>query len=267
MLSKLALWLHGKVLAAVLAAAVVIGGGTAVAFAASSGSLLNPHAAATTTASSHDGSSDDNDGGATKTPTADNENDDQHERSGTVSNISADSFTLTPAKGTPLTVTVSAQTQFYGDLKGLSGLKSGDHVEVEGTLQSNGAFAASDVERGNDADANDDDSSGSDGTHQGTQYIHGTVVSVGNGSFVITVSGSEEDGSSNGSVHAGAHLTITVSSVTTFKNLSGLGALKAGDQVEVTGALQADGTFAATSVASSSWDGTAGGGSGGMSGD
>jgi uncharacterized protein YdeI (BOF family) len=239
MLAKLATVLHGKLLAVSIAAVVIIGGGTALAVTARSSALPGSHGAEAPTTTAH-------------TDANDEHSDDQHELHGTVSTISSDSFVLKPTTGAPVTVTISSHTQFHDGLTGLSGLKAGDAVEVDGTLQSDGTFAATDVgASGNDE--NDADDTG----YQGAKDLHGTVASIGANSFVLTVSGDSRDGDHSG--HVGAKVTVTISTTTTFKNLSGLGALKVGEQVEVKGTLQAGGTLAASSVVATSQGNTSGG--------
>jgi hypothetical protein len=228
MLTKVALMLHGKLMAVAVAGVLVIGGGTAVAVAAATGALPTFHGANVAQASSM------------KTP-----GDDGHENEihGVASDIATASFTLTPVKGQPLTVTVSTHTVLH-NLKNLTDLKDGDQVEVKGALMSNGTFAASDIEASHgDGDGVDDGGAGSD---QGAEDVHGTVVSVGSDSFVITVVGGDDGDSS--AAQGGAHLTVTVTPATKFNNLSGLGALKIGDTVTVSGAVQGSDRLVATAV-------------------
>jgi hypothetical protein len=145
---------------------------------------------------------------------------------------------LKPSTGAAVTVTVSSHTHFDDGVQGLSGLKAGEAVEVEGTKQADGTFAASAVETsGNDEHEADD---------PGAKDLHGTVASIATHSFVLTISGATDEGSTSG--HSGTTVTVTIATTTTFKNLSGLGALKVGESVEVQGMLQADGTLAASSV-------------------
>jgi len=64
---------------------------------------------------------------------------------GTV-NAGAGTFTLKPQSGSAITVHVSTQTKFDGSVHNLAGLKSGMHVQVQGTTQSDGSIAAAQVE-------------------------------------------------------------------------------------------------------------------------
>ena len=240
MRAKLAVVLHGKLLAISIAGVVIIGGVTAVAVAARSGALPVSHGAESPTTTAHTDANDDH---------SDDHSDDQHELHGAVSTINSDSFVLKPTTGAPVTVTISSHTQFHDGLTGLSGLKAGDAVEVDGTLQSDGTFAATDVE----ASSNDEN----DADEQGAKDLHGTVASIGANSFVLTISGESDDGDHSG--HVGAKVTVTISSTTTFRNLRGLSALKVGEQVAVKGTLQADGTLAASSVEAAPQGNTSGG--------
>lgn len=72
--------------------------------------------------------------------------DQQHVITGSITVVSADSFTVTAVGGSTVTVTVSASTQFQGVARDLSALKTGMHVMVEGTMQNPGAFSATRVE-------------------------------------------------------------------------------------------------------------------------
>ena len=65
---------------------------------------------------------------------------------GSIAGIGTGSFTVSIARGSSVTVTVSASTQFQGVAHNLSALKAGMHVTVEGTMQKPGAFSATRVE-------------------------------------------------------------------------------------------------------------------------
>jgi hypothetical protein len=62
--------------------------------------------------------------------------------------------------GSTKTVTVSNRTAFDDESSGLSGLKVGDHVEVEGVAQPDGTFAARYVELSDHERDQGDDHSG-----------------------------------------------------------------------------------------------------------
>ena len=58
--------------------------------------------------------------------------------------VSAGTFTMTTSSGT-LTVVVTGSTQFSGDAKSLSALRSGAPAEVHGVVQANGSLQATEV--------------------------------------------------------------------------------------------------------------------------
>lgn len=70
----------------------------------------------------------------------------QHQIAGTIASIGTDSFTVTLADGTTKTVTISASTQFAGAVHSVKDLKQGMHVSIQGTDQTDGTFAASQIE-------------------------------------------------------------------------------------------------------------------------
>jgi hypothetical protein len=211
-----------------------------------------------TTATHTGDNGEDHGASATTTPGSDEQGDDQHELHGTVSSISTGSFVLKPSTGAAVTVTVSSHTHFDDGVQGLSGLKTGEAVEVEGAKQADGTFAASAVETSGDDEHEADD--------PGAKDLHGTVASIGTNSFVMKVSGGSDEGGTSGASGqagpsgSGTTITVTIATTTTFKNASGLGALKVGEQVEVQGTLQADGTLAASAVMAAAPGSTTGGG-------
>ena len=71
-----------------------------------------------------------------------------HAITGTIASVGANSFTVTLADGTTKTVTVSSSTQFGGGARHFADLKHGMHVTVQGTDQSDGTFAATQIEAG-----------------------------------------------------------------------------------------------------------------------
>lgn len=66
----------------------------------------------------------------------------QHAVAGTITAVSASSFTVKLANNSSVTVTASASTQFDGTVHSFRDLKMGMHVSVQGLMQSNGDFAA-----------------------------------------------------------------------------------------------------------------------------
>jgi hypothetical protein len=158
-----------------------------------------------------------------------NENDEsgeQHDANDDHGTPAASATTTTP---TTVNVTVNEQTKFEGVAKAFGDLKVGMQVEVQGVRQTDGSVLASQVESGGE------DTQDNEGQHENEQEVSGTVLSVGVDSFSLKT----EHGTK----------TITVSKTTIFDGgLTGLGDLKVGKQVEVKGALQSDGSIAATRV-------------------
>ncbi|MGE5335742.1 MAG: DUF5666 domain-containing protein, partial [Nitrososphaerota archaeon] len=72
--------------------------------------------------------------------------DNQHDVAGTVTSVSAHGFVVKTATGTTITVATNAQTTFRGAAIGLAKIKTGMHVEVHGTSQSDGSILASSVQ-------------------------------------------------------------------------------------------------------------------------
>lgn len=69
-----------------------------------------------------------------------------HVITGSIASVGANSFTVTLADGTTKTVTVSSSTQFAGAAHRFADLKHGMHVTVQGADQSDGTFAATQIE-------------------------------------------------------------------------------------------------------------------------
>lgn len=92
---------------------------------------------------------DDSDHGAGNGGNGNDGNSGQHRViTGTVASVGTSSFTVTLPDGSSKTVTVSSSTEFAGAAHSLSGLKHGMHVIVQGTDQSNGTIAASQIVAG-----------------------------------------------------------------------------------------------------------------------
>lgn len=75
----------------------------------------------------------------------------QHAIAGTIASIGTDSFTVKLADGTTKTVTVSSSTQYMGAAHSFKDLKQGMRVSVQGTDQTDGTFAATQIEAGGTA--------------------------------------------------------------------------------------------------------------------
>lgn len=169
MLARFAALLHSKAALALLGVLLIGGGGTtAIVSAHGTGTpSRSPHTSASANASGNTTASQKSSSAAKNTRDNDtndanddngndaNDDDDAGELHGTIVSVGAGSFVLKLADGTTRTVTVSSQTVFEDDASGVGGLKAGAQVEVNGSAQANGAFAASRVEVRN-ADSGDD---------------------------------------------------------------------------------------------------------------
>ncbi|HEV2236976.1 MAG TPA: DUF5666 domain-containing protein [Ktedonobacterales bacterium] len=152
-------------------------------------------------------------------------------------------FVLTPlqndASTSSLTVNVSSHTAFRGALHGLFDLKAGMLVSVRGTANAGSSgLVASEVQDEPEANDQEHERAGAAGDIQQEAELQGTVGTVdrGQSSFVLLFS----DGTSK---------IVTVSAQTEFEGtLHGLADLTHGQRVEVKGAPQSDGSFAAASI-------------------
>jgi hypothetical protein len=121
----------------------------------------------------------------------------------------------------------------------LASLKMGDAVSVEGTTQTDGSILATKIRRDNGDGDDDDDDSG------GTQQVQfsGTVASVGSGQLMV------------------AGKTVMVGPSTTIVDSKGgklaLTDVKAGDTVDVDGAVQSNGSILASKIKDESQGGGA----------
>lgn len=164
------------------------------------------------------------------TPGAAGDGQDAAELKGTVGTIdsTSSSFALLFSDGTSKTVTVSPQTEFEGSLHRFADLTKGERVEVKGTPQTDGTFAASSVQGENENEQ--DDANRVD--------LTGTIASLDTttSSLVLTLPDKTTK-------------TIFTNSQTEFDGgFQGFSDLKAGMVVEVRGTAQADGSLLASRV-------------------
>lgn len=167
------------------------------------------------------------------------ESGDQHndEVQGAVVSVAADSFVVKGEDGKQVTVRVSAQTKFAGALHSISDLKMGERVDVKGNAQSDGSVVA------NVVSSETESATPGSGDQHGEAGVLGSVVSVGASSFVVKDL-------------TGEQVTVTVGASTQFSGgARSLSDLKAGENVQVSGAAQADGSVAATRVSVQAADG------------
>lgn len=153
-------------------------------------------------------------------------------------------FVLTPLQNTTpttsLTIHVTPHTQFRGALHNLVDLTVGMVVSVQGAANASSGLVASEVEDEPEANDQEHERAGAAGVIQQEAKLKGTVgrVDTAQASFVLLFS----DGTSK---------TITVSAQTAFEGKPHqLADLTKGEQVEVEGTPQADGSFAASRIKS-----------------
>lgn len=173
-----------------------------------------------------------NDQGNDRSGSASGNGRDAAELKGTVGTIDSarTSFALQFSDGTSKTVTVSAQTEFEGSLHSFADLTKGERVEVKGTPQTDGAFAASSVEGENENDDQNDDANEIE--------LKGTITSLDSAhtSFILTLADKTTK-------------TIHTTKQTEFDGgFQGFTDLKTGITVEVRGTDQSDGTLLASRV-------------------
>ena len=143
--------------------------------------------------------------------------------SGTVAVVGSSSFTVTTRTGTTATVKVTSSTTFSGGgITGLSSLKKGTVVAVYGTGASSSEITATRVAGGFGGFGG----AGRGGSPGGQPGAFGSITAIGSNSFTISSRG-------------GTTETVDVSSATTYASssgaLSGLSALKTGEDALVQG--------------------------------
>jgi hypothetical protein len=151
---------------------------------------------------------------------------------GTVASVGSTSFTVTTPGGATETVNVTSSTTFSGaGITGLSSLKTGATVGVYGTTTSSSAITATRVTSFAGGGRGGFFGGGGGGAF-------GSITAIGSNSFTISTRG-------------GTTETIDVSASTTYSSsggtLSGLSALKTGEDVIVTGTTSGS-TVNATAV-------------------
>lgn len=101
----------------------------------------------------------------------DNNNANDQGVSGVIASVDSanERFTLTQQDGTSVTVLVSAQTDFSDGLHGVTDLRAGMHLEVEGARQSDGSIAATHIhDEDNGDNSGDTGGSGNNGSSGGS---------------------------------------------------------------------------------------------------
>lgn len=242
MLTRLATLVHSKIALAVLGVVLAGGAGTAVATVANGGQLPLTHPATQANA-------------AASSAHHDNASDHAHTISieGTLKAYDAGAKTISVLPNnasSATTVAVNSDTRVNGEhASSLSDLTHavGHAVQVQATKQKDGTLLAwkitvegADTDHGSSSGTGtgQNNGSGAPGANGQVQTLHGTVVSVGVGSFVLKLDGGTQE-------------TINVSSSTHFDGAAhSLAGLKSGMQTTVRGAKQSSGAFAATQVSS-----------------
>jgi len=128
---------RNRIIVIAIGALVVVAAGATAVLATNNRDSLGPQSPAAATATAHKCSSN---GQSNRHGSSHS----RHQLSGTISSIdkSHSSFVLKQCDGTSKTVTTSSKTRFEDGLKSFSDLKAGLSVDVEGTTQKNGTFAA-----------------------------------------------------------------------------------------------------------------------------
>ncbi|HEX5439990.1 MAG TPA: DUF5666 domain-containing protein [Ktedonobacterales bacterium] len=241
MLDKVVLLLKGKAALAVVGLLVAGGGGTAVAVAAQThtGPFANTHASSTPSGAAHGSGSSNNIHAHTVAI------------EGVLHAYDAGAGTISVqehGKTSATTISVNDQTVVNGDrAKSLADLtKNINHnVQVQADKQDDGTLLAWKVTVGGPANPNADGTPGNSGDNQGNggqsadqRPLVGVVssIDISTSSFVLTKTD-------------GTNVTVTVSGTTEFQGSAhALADLKAHMHVTVKGAMQTDGTIAATSL-------------------
>jgi len=155
------------------------------------------------------------------------------EAEGTVSAVGADNLTVHTKSGDDVKFIVNSDTIIRAEDQrlGLADIKVGDHVNVEGRVNTDGGFTALRIEVQNDH------GDGNHNNHPEPVEVDGTVTAVSSTSLTVNAEG-----------HS---VTIGLTSSTVVKNGDHTGALtdlKTGQRVEVSANRQTDGTLVATQV-------------------
>lgn len=149
---------------------------------------------------------------------------------GAVTEVGNDHIKVHTKSGDDITIAVNADTIIRANdhLAGLTDIKVGNRVNVNARVNADGTRTALRIEIENDHGSGNDPHS---------VDVTGVIASISSGAISVTMSG-------------GA-VTVKISSTTTIRRGNTTLAasdLKVGNQVEVNGALNADGSIAATSI-------------------
>jgi len=153
------------------------------------------------------------------------------EAEGTVSAVDADSLTVHTRSGDDVKFTVNSDTiiRHEDQRLGLSDIKVGDHVNVEGRVNTDGGFTALRIEVQNDH---------GDDNENHTAELTGLITSISSASISVKPA-------------SGNAVVVNISSTTIIRHGSTtlhIADLKTGNLVEVKGTLNTDGSIGATLI-------------------
>lgn len=149
---------------------------------------------------------------------------------GSVTAVASDHIVVHTRSGDDVTIGVTTDTIIRGDdhMLGLSDIKVGDHVSVEARVNADKSLTALRIEVGNDQ---------GDGNNHNSVELTGVIASISTGSINVTAGGKS--------------VVVNISTTTVLRHGSttlSISDLKVGNQVEVQGALNTDGSIAATLI-------------------
>lgn len=149
---------------------------------------------------------------------------------GSVTSVASDHLVVHTKSGDDVTIGVTTDTIIRGDdhMLGLADIKVGDHVSVEARVNADGSFTALRIEVGNDQGG---------GNNNSSVELTGVIASISTGSINVTAGGKT--------------VVVKISTTTVLRHGSttlSMSDLKVGNQVEVQGTLNSDGSIAATLI-------------------
>jgi hypothetical protein len=152
---------------------------------------------------------------------------------GSVTEVGSDHLKVHTKSGDDVTVAVNADTIIRANdhLAGLTDIKVGDRVNVNARVNADGSVTALRIEV-------EDEHGGGNGNDDHGAELTGNIASISAGAITVTTGG-------------GSTITVNISATTSIRHGATTLApsdLKVGNHVEVKGALNADGSIAATSI-------------------
>jgi len=149
---------------------------------------------------------------------------------GSVTSVASDHIVVHTRSGDDVTIGVTTDTIIRGDdhMLGLADIKAGDHVSVEARVNADGSFTALRIEVGSDE---------GDGNNDNSVNLTGVIASISTGSINVTAGGKT--------------VVVNIGTTTIIRHGSttlSISDLKVGNQVEVKGQLNTDGSVAATLI-------------------